>query len=199
MDRIFFSYKNYIAYIFLTGDSMKFPVLFFCIFLLYAWCNGQSDSVSYKVSRNALYIEGGGWGGKVSLNYERNIIMGKVIRFGGRVGIEPYFNLYPVGLNFSLGDEKNHFEIGIGQTFQFGNNKNGQMILSYSVTTLSAGYKYQPRMGGVFFRIAFTPLFGDNSNSDLLDNPYPYFKKWSPWIGLSLGYSFKKKQKILNN
>ena len=174
---------------------MKPLVLFFIGFLYCVCCSGKRDSVPYKISKNALYIEAGGWAGYGSLNYERTILVGKVIQFNGRVGFGHISNLYSthtVGLNFSLGDTKNYFEIGIGQAYILGNNGNGQTVINYSVTTLSAGYKYQPRLGGVFFRIAFTPLFGDNSDST--NNPYPYFKKWSPWFGLSIGYSFKKKK-----
>ena len=180
---------------------MKTPILFFVVvFLLFlsSNCIGQNDSVQYKPSKNALYFEAGGWGGYGSLNYERIVLLGKIIRLSGRVGIWPFakfYTLFPMGINFSLGDTKNHFEIGIGHTLQIQDDKNGQADVYYSVTTLSFGYKYQPRYGGLFFRIAFTPLIGDNSNISNASDFFPYFKGTGAWFGLSLGYSFKKKAK----
>jgi hypothetical protein len=52
----------------------------------------------------------------------------------------------------------------------------GTIVGSGVVGTATLGYRYQPHAGGFNFRIGFTPIF-DRSG-------------FSPWGGLSLGYSF---------
>ena len=181
---------------FLTSQSMKSPILFFCIFLFAVCCNGQQDSLHYKTSNNVLYFEIGGWGGKGSINYERTLFRGRVIKFTGRLGysiVPERMELVPFGFNLLLGNEKDNFEIGFGQVCKISDRvgKPGSKI-SFPATALTFGYRIQKVKGGVFFRIAFTPLIANISEDVDISI---VFNKWQPWVGVSLGYSFKKKAK----
>jgi hypothetical protein len=52
----------------------------------------------------------------------------------------------------------------------------GTLVGSGIAGTAALGYRYQPHTGGFNFRIGFTPIFDQGG--------------FSPWGGLSLGYSF---------
>lgn len=120
----------------------------------------------YEIRKNAVYVEIGGKGILVSVNYDRllpltdrsGIILGCTIGFLGDFVPE---------INYLYGKSKNFIEIGLGYSFP-------EQLLVPQV-----GYRYQGskgllfRIGGMYFASTLPESFGD-----------------FPWVGLSFGYSF---------
>jgi len=135
----------------------------------------QSEEARYK--RNVLYFELLGTGGLYSVNLEH--------RFGehvsGRVGFTkwsfPGFFVvgagtldvtgFPIMLHYLSGGGNHHLDVGLGvavftvrldgRDFFFKQEISGQGTAAVGAGVI--GYRYQPRGGGVFFRIGFSPLF----------------------------------------
>lgn len=146
---------------------------------------------------NGIFVEAGG-PGLISTNLDIHFSK-KEQGLGARIGIGD-FGLFssqpfviPIGLNFLLGrNEKHYFEAGGGVTlvpFIYHRDEdpsyiptkfdefrsNFETIYGY----ISLGYRYQPKIEGLFFRAAITPII----SYDFI----PYFG------GVSLGYKFNQK------
>ncbi len=140
-----------------------------------------------NVSKNGLYLELLGNGLVYSINYERAINQ----FLHGRVGFmydvlhlliksedeEDRINMLPLMLNYTHGNSKHKFEIGLGIAFVFTRGEFDDVGIFDSETNLvgtaTIGYRIQPESRGTLFRVSFTPFFGDEG---LL-----------PWGGLTLG------------
>ena len=142
-----------------------------------------------QTSRHAAYVEIGGNAIVPSVNYERRL--GE--RWHGRAGIsfitgetsedsESTF-IFPFtvsSVNRPLSNH--HFEWGGGLTFVTGDSQDlfetvdDDEKISNVLLTGILGYRYQKPDGGFQFRIAATPVLGD----DLA----------APWMGFSLGYAW---------
>jgi hypothetical protein len=161
---------------------MKRLITAICI-LINLFSFGQVDS-----ARNVIYLEGMGPGSIYSINYERNVLgFFEHYNLFGRVGFEthhltdyrnkfnPQFNI-PFGLHVTYG-HRFRTEIGLGMILSseqfagYANRRNG--LSGY----YSVGFRYQKPEGGLFGRVAYTPLI-------------LYFRNYKHWLGLSIGYSF---------
>lgn len=169
---------------------MKFIFLLGLLLILFCQYTFSQKDSSLQ-AKNLIYIEGGGIGGYGSLNYERVLLSRKKFNVGARVGISTYHiydytnSMNPdililTSLNGSYG--LNHkIEIAIGETTSNIVYADQINFMPYRKTNFhthfSLGYKYQKNTRGLFFRIAYTPLFELN-------------KTYRNWMGVSLGYSF---------
>jgi hypothetical protein len=135
---------------------------------------------------NSLYVELLGNAGLYSFNYDRLFTH----NIGARVGFsylhtsediifrEMTFYLFPVSVNYFVGEGSSKLELGAGMTiisgsFDFiGIQGSGSAV----IPNLIIGYRYQPEDGGLLFRIGFTPLFAPD--------------KIQAWGGISLGAAF---------
>ena len=146
---------------------------------------------SLRISKNQLYLEGGGGGGYGSLNYERLLFNSKRnLKLGIRSGIGTYrikdfknkFNpdiIIPVSVNVYYG-RIHHAELDFGQTLSsmvYANNTDLKIERRNSLNAnFGAGYRYQKNERGIFLRMAYTPFL----------EQWIYFRHW--W-GISIGYS----------
>lgn len=151
----------------------------------------QENHIPY--SQNAIYIEGLGPGLLYSVNYDRRITPNISVRLGFTYwSLELPFILtvqrisltaFPLMVNFLTGEGEGHLELGIGPMPSFTSSHSEDIFGSTSqssgksvVGIATLGYRFQPREAGLFFRISFTPLFT--------------FKKFVPWVGISVGGTF---------
>ena len=144
-------------------------------------------------ARHAVYLELLGSGGVVSLNYEREIADGVLVRagFGSWTATslfsdaETKFTTVPVTIAAVRGD-RHRVEFGGGVTF--GRRARelfaGRTDNFVSLTGL-VGYRYEKPGRGLLFRAGVTPFYGFGEE----DVAYPE-KGFFPSFGVSLGYSF---------
>ena len=143
--------------------------------------------------RNAIYVEVLGPGIAYSINYEYRIIK----QIGLRAGFSSWsmstnlfssngkskFTEFPLIVNYLVGDNNDHLELGLGMVVGFISTKDKSFFGSdysskdhFSIGTATIGYRMEPNDGGFMFRIAFTPFFT--------------FKNVWPFGGISFGYAF---------
>lgn len=132
-----------------------------------------------------IYVELGGPGLLGSVNYDMRLTA-KENGIGFRVGIGGMFFpilmessfIVPVELNYLIGNNgKNYLELGAGMGFlsltASGNGNKNELNTSFVFASI--GYRYAPTPGGLFFKIAFNPMIGN---------------EFIPYGGLGLGYKF---------
>jgi hypothetical protein len=140
-----------------------------------------------NIQRNSVFIELGGLGAIVSVNYERCVPTGNKTGFGFRIGAgtagsadtantaTTYTTMLET--NFLYGKSKHFLETGIGFANAFVKDETEQWV------TVKLGYRYQAKKG-FLFKIA--PMYIYNfkilkGNKDVFDGI---------WLGVALGYSF---------
>jgi hypothetical protein len=152
----------------------------------------QENHAGY--ARNTVFVEGLGPGFLYSLNYDRLIMPDISVRVGFSSWSLPALFLlingeirivdFPIMVNYLVGHDASRLELGIGLMPTF-LSLHGEEIFLGSVVdgkagmvfgTATVGFRYQPKEGGLIFRIGFTPVFT--------------FKKFLPWAGVSLGAAF---------
>jgi hypothetical protein len=120
--------------------------------------NAQSNDTN-ELSKNSVYLDTGlGYGGQVSINYERQIYSGEKLTWFGRVGAGAAYKWRnnnissgPGGLaaiTMLTGKRNNHFELNAG-TFIVSNSDDNN---SGVYPLLDAGYRYQKPNGGFVFK-----------------------------------------------
>jgi len=178
-------------------DKLKrYTFLFLFLLSFYAEnLHGQSDHTFQN--RNSLHFELGGAGGYYSLNYERNIIYHHSFKTSGQVGFSYFpggwFDIsVPVGLNEQFSFSNHHIELGIGMValreFNGEDDESGERFWSYGLTG-RLGYRYQKPGGRFIWRIGFTPLL-QRERTRLYYDPHAPFNVFTPWGGISVGYSW---------
>lgn len=139
---------------------------------------------------NSIYAEFGGAGIFLSINYDLIINESSVIRIGATPNIfsdpgsenlatfdEEDFKIAGI-ISYSLlvGKRSNKLESGIGIIFGDEIKYDGESIPP--ALFLNLGYRFVTRkVKGASFKASFTPFIND--------------KKFKPWMGISIGYSFK--------
>ena len=144
--------------------------------------------VSAQGPAKAVYFELGG-PGLASFNYDMRFLNGEK-GFGARVGVGGFTLgdvesrataiFVPVVINYIASkDEKNYLEIGAGTTgviLEASDSRKGNRFRG-NFNHVDIAYRLQPKNGGFFFRVAFTPIFNKH-----------FF--WPYYGGVSLGYKF---------
>ena len=161
-----------------------------------------------KIAKNTVFVEGGGSGIGISINYDRNYFQKGDTRYSIRTGIM----IYPYGSSLVLPFEHSFFwgdnhsiEVCIGVTYIHGfvvkGNPCGYAGTNFDFTnaffaTQRVGYRYQKRKGGLFFRLGGGVLektiqFYKYMSTCSVDYPEGIFMdNIQPIFGLDLGYSF---------
>ncbi len=99
----------------------------------------------------------------------------------------------PLGINFFVGKRKSHLEGGLGLSYAEGVEASLLNISDRSKAFYfvpSVGYRFQKSTSGFFFRAAFTPFF---KIKDVGDYHFIHVIKIAPYLGVSLGYFFSRK------
>ncbi len=192
-----------------AGMKMKYfgiKVRILCLFLVFLGLvydiHAQrltSDALKvvglYKEKRfshsNSIQLELLGQGNFYSINYERILLNGTLIKSAVNAGIAfypPVLDLPNFAAPFSINEivsfGNHHSELGLGciLVFDVFNPAEGNVDLrEFNVFyTGRLGYRFQKPAGKYLFRIGFTPIL------DLSDDRAELI----PWGGLSVGYSF---------
>lgn len=129
------------------------------------------------VVHQAVYVEAGGPGIFLSVNYENRFTEILAWRVGFGFALLGY--TVPVMINFLMFPSPHHLEFGIGiAPGEFAVLLPGTTPRPVVLLGAHIGYRYQPPQGGVLLRLGFTPLLHPESLTLL------------PWGGLSLGWAF---------
>ncbi len=155
-----------------------------CIFIAGTTCSGQR-----LIAPNGIYLELLGNGIIYSINYDRmfNESVGGRIGFSYFPSVPAFFTstedifVIPVMINTFVGTGDSKLELGAGIVYAratlstiFSDQKEDAAGIA---GTLTIGYRYQERTGGLVFRIGFTPFFKFNG-------------EFMPYAGVSIGTSF---------
>lgn len=153
-------------------------------FSLLAYCSssGQDRSDSTMINRSSIFIELGGNAPQISLNYDYLVLTKREnFKYALTIGSTHHFNnaydfVFTSQFNTLLGREL-MAEIGFGVTFPIAFINDWVLIPRF-------GGRYQKIDGGMFYRLAFTPIISPDSNTSIL-----------PMIGISIGYTLKRNEK----
>ena len=146
---------------------------------------GQQKPDSIAISRSSIFIEFGGNAPLISLNYDYLILTKREnIKFAFTIGSTHHFN-NPLDIVVAP-----HFNILIGRKLMAEIGAGLTIPISYIhdwVLVPRLGGRYQKKGGGMFYRLAFTPIISPHSDVSFF-----------PSFGISIGYTFKcnKKKKI---
>jgi hypothetical protein len=132
-------------------------------FIIQSRYESRYDTGYHHRAINSLFVELGGNGILVTLNYERFIFrhFGVRIGYGGAYGVG---TTVPIMFNYYIGNEKK-LELGIG--FVYLPTWAKDFLSSSGKTTLLActlGYKHQPIDGGLMVKFALTPFYETTKN-----------------------------------
>lgn len=173
-------------------SSFKRHKMIFLVLLL-SMIYPYKNLAQTETANNSIYFEMFSNDIFYSINYDRMFSD----NFGGRIGLSyiSEFNfiflkidnllVVPATINYFIGKGKSKMEIGAGIVYgSIGNShssnifgfKSGHNSMSPIRGTATFGYRYQPKDGGLIFRIGFTPFFGSG--------------KFFPSGGISFGVSF---------
>ncbi len=131
--------------------------------------------VAAEFTSQALFVELGGPGLVLSLNYELRPTENLGFRAGFGFALLGY--TVPIMINLFLFPEPHRLELGLGiASGEFASLFGGppQSVLLF---VGHFGYRYQPMASGLLFRIGFTPIITEDG-------------EFFPWAGISLGYAF---------
>lgn len=136
----------------------------------------KTAEVANDFAQMAWYIEAFGNSVIGSVNIDYRFHPNLSFRAGGSWMIFGFG--FPIMLNFLTGREtSHHLEFGAGIVPVIG-GFDGEKLAFFE--TLTLGYRYQPKKGGLVFRVSFTPLIN-----------FPDKGETRPWAGISMGYDFK--------
>ncbi|MBL7787007.1 MAG: hypothetical protein JNM36_13950 [Chitinophagales bacterium] len=171
---------------------LLFVATFVAYFTFSANLFAQETNDAARIARSTIYIEAGGPGLITSFNYDfrfkkANDGLGMRLGIGGFMLDGDGVLTVPVQLNYLSGKHNNYFEIGAGISYC---SSSGTLFMTDSgsnnsvIGSLTFGYRYQPKKGGVNFRAGLSPIFGNNDDGGFFIPYLPY---------LSLGYTFPGK------
>ncbi len=165
--------------------------IFILIISIFSFTNSVYAKASEPYKSNAIFLEVVGQSvGFFSLNTDYRFHPNFTFRAG--FGISLGFTV-PVSINFITGKESSHhLEIGTGVTYAKGLGKAEGLV-----PTAVFGYRYQPREGGLMFRLSFTPCLAINKSTGIDRSGYVetyYNVEFFPLAGISIGYCFKKNK-----
>jgi len=131
----------------------------------------------------SVFLELGGYGGIYSFNYEKPITI-KETPLKLRMGIGGFpldensgtLIIFPLGLNYELGDGIHRLDLGVGHTVT-----TSTLPSIHSQSNLSIGYLHKTDEK-FWYRVSYTPLI-----SHWVDFQYQH------WVGVSLGLKLNNK------
>ena len=146
---------------------------------------GQNRSDSIVINRSTIFIELGGNAPQISVNYDYLVLTkNENIKCALTIGTTHHFNnlhdfVFGPQFNTLIG-RKLMAEIGLGVTIPMAFINDWVLIPRF-------GGRYQKMDGGMFYRLAFTPIISPESNTSIL-----------PSFGISIGYTFKSNNEKKN-
>ncbi len=170
--------------------KLRIVLLFFFLLIAYLSKSQINKTEETGARGRVFFIEGFGNGGYGSVNYEHAFFRKNDLTVAARVGIGTYhffdftnrFNpdvVLPIAVSTFYG-KNHHVEFGIGQTVTsiIQTNSDFQPERENHFNGIFAmGYRYQKQMGGISFRMLYSPIIEKNK----------YFRHWG---AISVGYVF---------
>jgi len=148
---------------------------------------------STKLSRNTFYIDFSSKGAYYSINYDRVFSIGKKLCYSYRLGFSVLENAIalPLGINLCTGKGSSHAEFSLTLMPYMDEYKSflssNDLSDKYLYVIPAVGYRYQKRRGGLFFKLALSPML-------VLDPPSSNFWKMDPKMyaagNIGVGWSF---------
>jgi hypothetical protein len=165
-------------------------VLAISIFFAAVLPGGDVNAQSTKLARTTVFGEAGGNGWIYSVNADYRLSQNLSVRAGLTAIEAGGIGLYggPLLVTFLPGWKAHRAEMGAGmllgylanRSFEahFGSDPEPGEANGMATPTLSVGYRYQQSEGGLFLRVAYTPVIAGGD--------------WSHWAGLGAGYTFPR-------
>ncbi|MCS7228826.1 MAG: hypothetical protein NZ923_02175 [Candidatus Kryptonium sp.] len=143
----------------------------------------EKTSEEDEHAKSSVYLEILGQGLYLSANYDYRFKPNLTARIG--IGTALLAFSFPATINYlTFPESSHHLEIGGGFIIARGGFDNDESII---LPTANIGYRFQPKKGGLFFRIAWTPLLSflihEEEKDDILERLI--------WGGISIGYTFR--------
>lgn len=168
-------------------------------FLFFSLCCITLQAQESKIRNKTIFVEAGGNGYNVSLNYDMRFNKNSNSGLGFRVGTSAIIENYPISkdrltrwtfpleINYLLGKKLHFLDLGIGLTPHYVKYEYGNPLFITSkdliyLTVPSIGYRFQGKKG-LMLKANYTPNF---RYVDLPDEKIHI----SQSIGLCVGYSF---------
>ncbi len=137
--------------------------------------------------KKSLYFELAGSGGFGSINFEKHFYKKKNYEFTWRAGLSlaPIDRnngiglVFPFMINLLIGKNAHKLELGLGQGITITTKGN-----FFALAPAAIGYRYQAESKKWFYRVTYTPLIS-----------YLFDFQIQQWGGISIGYTFTKKEK----
>jgi hypothetical protein len=151
------------------------------------------SSQDINPKKNSLYFELFGSGGLYSINYERQV----AAKLYGRLGLTTFqltdflgpetetsdrITAFPVMITYLSGNGNSHFEIAGGGLFGVKSETNVNQKIIDLIAFI--GYRYQPPVKGLMFRVGLTPFFSLDNDANYPDNGFFISG------GIGIGYHF---------
>lgn len=168
----------------------RFSTFFLALLILAHTIYAEVRNQNYK--GNAIYLELGGQGIGLSLNYDYRFHPHFTIRVGASfLGLGAGI---PFSLTFLTGqNSSHHLELSLGATYaevaSIFDSSPEQVVLPFA----NIGYRYQPRKGGFIMRIGFTPFLLEKEVGRTYDRYGEHTitqTRLQPFMGISIGYCF---------
>jgi len=162
----------------LLSKSITLLLFFLFVPLIFAQENSDNNETKNSVrEKNYMFVEAGGNGILLSINYER-LIFDKI---GLRTGIGTlalYGLTIPAMINYYFGSNR-QLELGIGIVYTDYFPRESEFIHNgeYLIGT-TVGYKFQKENSNIILRFSFTPFYSTSEDKVL------------PFGGISLGCAF---------
>jgi hypothetical protein len=175
--------------------NMKIFLLFIITIFINSFSYAQNQTIEPpqrdQVKKNSVYIEGLGSAGAIyNLSYDRIVYQEEQNKFTIAMGMQflshsPYNDNDWIGsispqINYLQGI-KHHLELGIGFTY-LASMSNVFIREGIWGVPLRIGYRYQRDEGGLFLKIAYTPIIIDK---EIISSGF-----LPVWGGLALGWTF---------
>ncbi|GHV43689.1 hypothetical protein FACS1894180_3520 [Bacteroidia bacterium] len=160
----------------------------------------NQHTVFVEIFGNSFYLYNITYDYTLNLSLKHKMSVGMGFQYMP-AGVEDIF--YPHTFSFSpqinylYGRRSHHLELGLGLIFPslFYYNVSGFDVDGSFLVPLRIGYRYQRENGGLFWKIALTPLFGKGEIGILSWKTGIGDIHCRPWIGVSIGYTFKNKRR----
>ncbi|MEN3038535.1 MAG: hypothetical protein ABDI07_05165 [Candidatus Kryptonium sp.] len=144
----------------------------------------EKTSKEDKYAKSSVYLEIFGQGLIFSLNYDYRFKP----NLSAKVGVGYALSAASViaTINYlTFPESSHHLEIGGGIVYlEVGSGVEAELFI---FPTANIGYRFQPKKGELFFRIAWTPLLSfliyEATKEDI--------SKQLAWSGISIGYTFR--------
>lgn len=177
--------------------DFEFGRVYFFLFLIGFLFPLEGKCQTTILSKHSVVLDLGGVSAYGSLNYERFLFSKNNNIITGKIGFSLYrlkdfkreFNpdmIFPLSVQYLKKRNNHHAVFGIGQTLSSVVKASRDFSSTVRENKLSGsfilGYRFQKRDQPFYIQANYSPIL-------------EFYKTWTHWGGISVGYNFRKKQK----